>query len=166
MRDKKSNKPIIIAGVIIIAIVALFIATAVFYPILAASQTRDTVLERIGLAGAGDIMVVSDPRAYEDGIVPVTATATLEGEEVTQMARQILRVTDGAEYSEIRTDLFGAWDINVELRTDDGIYTVYFTERQFYVTKELKAFVYDIDEGLIEEYTSFYKELRALTAQG
>ena len=166
MKEKRANKPIIIAVAIILALLAIFGVVMFLYPALEAIHMRNTTLDRIELAGAGDMIVVSDPRAYEDGIIPTTATAVLEGEDMRAMVSEILRVTDGASYAETRTALMGAWDINIALRTNDGVYTVYFTEGQFYIIKDVKMFVFDIDKDLVQDYGKFYNELYELTEQG
>lgn len=166
MREKRSNKPIIIATSIILAVLVLFIALVAAYPAIEAVYNRNSALKHFERAGGVDIIVVSDPAAYKDGVIPITATEVLEGEEMSEFTDKLLRVTEDSDYSETTVNMIGRPDVNAALRGDDGVYTIYFTEKQFYVTKDTKAFLFDIDEECLSDYAEFYNELYALTGQG
>ena len=69
------------------------------------------------------------------------------------------------EYRQTRRSISGSWDISLSLRTEDGEFTIYFDENEFYIEKGTDQYVFAPNEKNAEAYSEFYKKLEKIIEQ-
>lgn len=157
--QKKANKWIVIISAAIVALLVLAVISALIFPDMIAgnillSKTREGI-------DKSDVVVLSDP-SYNQSTLPISAQRVVEGEEVAELAEQVLSVTEKVSYKSAERSVAGFWDVN--MRFDDGneSYTVYLREDCLYVVKNNTAYLFNIDKSVKEEYNILYEKVISL----
>lgn len=166
MEKKKSAflpKPIGVLCVIIAVALALILAASFGIPRISAHTRLSENLAGFEGISDDDVILVSNPMA-SGGLEPEKASEILTGEKAYAMASAVLKVTEGASWSESRDIVTGAWDLNLSMRSGEEEFRIYFTSDSFYVVKNYKAYVFEPDSSLADEYTDFYSRLEAIFA--
>lgn len=151
---KKNDKTLGVAMIIIAAFLALFLTFALVVPAAVAKARLDDKLDAYRALGEDDIIQIFDPM-YKDGGFYGDVTADLFGEESMEIAQKLLKICEGAKYSSTVADAAGNWDVSIVVRKNGGgISSVYFTEDEFYVTKDNKQYRFKPAKDKTEEFSA------------
>ena len=148
----KKDKTLGWAMVIIAALLALFLVLALALPVVTAKIRLEDKLDGYRELTDGDIMHIFDPM-YRDGSFYGDVTAEISNEDAKEIAQKVLYACDGAKYSSTEANAIGNWDVSVILRKDgrDNC-TIYFTESEFYVTKDTVQYRFKPAKDKIEAF--------------
>ena len=162
---KKNDKTLGVAMIVIAVFLALFLGFALVVPAITAKARLNDKLEAYRALGEDDIMQIFDP-LYKDGGFYGDVTAELSSDESKEIAQKLLNICDGAKYSSIAADVQGNWDVSIVVRKDGGgISSVYFTEDEFYVTKDNKQYRFKPAKDKTEEFSSLVALIEERIAQ-
>ena len=159
-----SYKPIIVSGIIIILVLALIFGSMMIIPVIIGHRTLSKNIAAFSSVAADDVIVVYDPMA-SSGFEEEKASEIFRTNKMYDLSKSLVKALRGAEYSESRDLVTGAWDINVSLRTGNEDYKIYFTAEEFYVVKNYTAYIFEPSDALEDEYEYFYKRLEAVFAK-
>lgn len=156
-----SYKPIIISAIIIILVLALIFGSMMIIPFAIGRTTLNKNIAAFSNVSADDVIIVYDPMA-SSGFEEEKASEIFKANKMYDLSSSLVKVLEGAEYSESRELVTGAWDINVSLRVENEDYKIYFTDDDFYVVNNYTAYIFEPNDSLEDEYEFFYKRLEAV----
>ena len=157
-KTKKKDRFMLISVSVLAFIVAVILIVAFLVPVWSAKLKLSKTVGKFEGFSDGDTIVVADP-LFDGESIPEGAEVILAGEQGRDIADALVGVLDGAKYTETQRTLVGGWCMNVSIRTDDRVYTVYLLEDEFYLTKDNKQFVFTPDGEVSDEYDLFCERL-------
>ena len=153
---KKKDRTLGVAVLVIAAFIAVFLMLAFLLPSVTAKARLDDKLDGYREMTEGDIMHIFDP-VYREGSFYGDVTAEIAYEDAIGISERIQHVCDGAKYSSTEANAIGNWDVSIILRKEGGgICTVYFTEEEFYVTKDEKQYRFKPANDKTESYSELF----------
>lgn len=164
MKEKKQDKTFVVAVSIVVIILVVLLFVMFILPRISARVRLQRVLSGFEGAEGSDAVEVTDPK-YDGGLLPTSVSAVLYTDDATSLSQRIIEITGGAKYREKRVSLAGSWDISVSLRTDDGVFTLYFDEEELYVANDVEQYIFVPSEKSRELYSDLYRELENIIAQ-
>ena len=164
METKKTGNVLLVSMIIISVLLAFLLAAMFLFPFLSARSKLFDVADEFEQMDGSDIITVSDPM-YKEDIISRGVTVILEENEREIVSEQTLNFISKAKYSDIVDDITGSWDIEIALRTDDGVYKIYFTEDSFYVAKGTKKYIFKVSASDGQAYADFYAYLEDIISE-
>lgn len=156
---KKKDRTVLWAVVIVVTLLAVFLILAFVVPIVSAHSKLSDKLEGFKDISDTDVMQVFDPMYREGGFFG-DVTAEVRSDEIEELADKVIYVCEGAKYRSTEESIIGNWDMSVVLRKEDGsLYTVYFTDKEIYVTSETKQYIFEPADDRAEAHSELVDEL-------
>ena len=164
MKEKKQDKSFVVAvGIVVFIFVALLFVMFIL-PRISARVRLSKVLSGFAGAEVGDAVEVIDPK-YEGGMLPTSISDVFYGEDAVELSQKVTDIANGSKYREKRISVAGSWDISVSLRTEDGVFTLYFDEDEFYVANDVEQYIFVPNGKNRESYSELYREFENIIAQ-
>ena len=98
-------------------------------------------------------------------MLPTSISDVFYGEDAVELSQKVTDIANGAKYREKRISVAGSWDISVSLRTEDGVFTLYFDEDEFYVANDVEQYIFVPNGKNRESYSELYREFENIIAQ-
>ena len=163
MKENKRDRSFAVAVGVVILILAALLFVIFALPRISAVAKLNKVLAGLESAKSSDAIEVIDPQ-YEGGLIPVGVSAVIYAEDAVELSKSVTDIARAARYTEKRTSV-GSLDISLSLRTEDGVFTVYFNEDELYVTKDDVQYVFTPNAKMVQSYSDFYKRLENIIYQ-
>lgn len=163
MKENKRDRSFAVAVGVVLLILAALLFVIFALPRISAVAKLNKVLAGLERAKSSDAVEVIDPQ-YEGGLIPVGVSAVIYAEDAVELSRSVTDIAHKAKYTEKRTSV-GSLDISLSLRTEDGVFTVYFNEDEFYVTKDDVQYVFTPSAKNAQSYSDLYKRLENIIHQ-
>lgn len=162
---KKTDKTLVVAVVVIIALVLAFFAGIFVVPNISARVRLSDKLEAFEEISDRYKMDLFDPM-YKEGNFYGDVTVKIEEPYMTELAKKVLYFSKGATYIGTEESIVGNWDMSIVLRcADGGISTVYLGQEGIYVAKDTKQYKFKVNKDKMQEYSELLEKLGDMIAE-
>lgn len=157
VKEKNSNRAIIITLSICLSVILIIVLLLTIVDPIVGHLKMKNVIE---VARSCNEIVISAP-LYKDSFLQ-GAEVVINAEEAKSLADVFLDVIEKASYDGSFDSLGGFWNTKIEFFSSEDRCAIYLKDDEVYVTKDTKAYQFEIDDDQEEMYEAFLRRINEI----